>query len=45
MAVCRGGGSGIRVSLFVMVMGEVVKGLNIWVGEGVKTDSVVAGAV
>jgi hypothetical protein len=45
MAVGRGGGSGIRVSFLVMVMGEVVKSLNIWVSEGVKADPLVAGTV
>jgi hypothetical protein len=28
-----------------MVMGEVIEGLNIWISEGVKADSVVTGAV
>jgi hypothetical protein len=46
MAVCRGGGSdGIKVCFLVVVMGEVVEGLNIWVGERVKADFVVTGAV
>jgi hypothetical protein len=45
MAVCRGGGSGVRVGLFVMMMGEMVKCLNIGVGEGVEANPIVTGAV
>ena len=45
MTVGRGGGSGIRMCFFVVVMGKVIEGLNIRVGEGVEANSVVGSAV
>ena len=45
VAVGRSRGNCVRVGFLVVVMGEVVEGLNIWVGEGVEANTVVGSAV